>query len=244
MDYYKNLKVPFEIVKDAKPYYVNPYTSGVEKAFLEYQVMQVDKELVFDAICSLLEIPEDLPKKIKMAWIYRCREISFGSDFTIRYKCPGCGRVTESTLLLEKLLSWGVPRFQVKDNFNLSIRDIQSTAPSEAHKYFKDAMCSTLSDFMAYYNDLTLRIPRVRNTLGAQCMFSCGHIHKVSPFSLGFLVDSLSDHDITNMMKTYHVLVTNGFTKADVDSMLPFEREVQKGLIEARNKELLEYIKK
>jgi len=46
------------------------------------------------------------------------------------------------------------------------------------------------------------------------------------------VVKSLSTHSIAAMYQVYHKLVINGFTKLDVDSMLPFEREIQSGLID------------
>lgn len=238
------IEVPFEVIKGAKPYTVKPFTSKTEKSILEFGVMMDDEDLIFDNVCRLLEVPDDLSLQLKLAYIYKAREISFGSDLTIRFKCPKCGQIAESVIMLEDLLSWDhlkdVPEYlqdlELK-NKDVTYSEIVKLPVTAAWEYFGARKPASLAEAVKYAVALKSKVPVLKESLNAKCF--CGYQKPVNLHNKKFCLDSLSEHTASTMLQTYNTLVFNGFTKLDVDSMFPFEREIHMGLFKEKTEKFL-----
>ena len=232
-----SLEIKFKILATGESVKLSPISSQIEKAALEAQAIQEDEDVAFAHICKLYGVPENLPEDLKLACLLKVREISNGGDCLLKYKCPKCNRVTESVIMLEDMLDFSlfdkIERFRDAKLKNLSDLnlDLENIKMSEVFDYFEQR--PELKN-MENVKDLTLslkaRFPKFKHTMTSRCVL-CGFENLVN-VDRQFVVKSLSTHSIAAMYQVYHKLVINGFTKLDVDSMLPFEREIQSGLID------------
>ena len=235
-----NLEVDFKILASGESVKLSPISSQIEKAALEAQAIQEDEDIAFTHICKLYGVPENLSEDLKLACLLKVREISNGGDCHLKYKCPKCKRVTESVIMLEDMLDFSlfdkIERFRdarLKDlgDLNLDLENIENVKMSEVFDYFEERpQLQNLEDVKDLTLSLKARFPKFKHDLHSRCIL-CGFENLVN-VDRQFVVKSLSTHSIAAMYQVYHKLVINGFTKLDVDSMLPFEREIQSGLID------------
>lgn len=235
-----SLEIDFKILATGESVKLSPISSQIEKAALEAQAIQEDEDIAFAHICKLYGVPENLPEDLKLACLLKVREISNGGDCHLKYKCPKCNRVTESVIMLEDMLDFSlfdkIERFRdakLKDlgDLNLDLENIENVKMSEVFDFFEQKPeLKNMEDVKDLTLSLKARFPKFKHTLTSRCIL-CDFENLVN-VDRQFVVKSLSTHSIAAMYQVYHKLVINGFTKLDVDSMLPFEREIQSGLID------------
>lgn len=235
-----DLEVDFKILASGESVKLSPISSQIEKAALEAQAIQEDEDIAFRHICKLYGVPENLSEDLKLACLLKVREISNGGDCHLKYKCPKCKRVTESVIMLEDMLDFSlfdkIERFRdakLKDlgDLNLDLENIENVKMSEVFDYFEERpQLQNLEDVKDLTLSLKARFPKFKHDMHSRCVL-CGFENLVN-VDRQFVVKSLSTHSIAAMYQVYHKLVINGFTKLDVDSMLPFEREIQSGLVD------------
>ena len=232
-----SLEINFKILATGESVKLSPISSQIEKAALEAQAIQEDEDIAFAHICKLYGVPENLSEDLKLACLLKVREISNGGDCLLKYKCPKCNRVTESVIMLEDMLDFSlfdkIERFRDAKLKNLSDLnlDLENIKMSEVFDYFEQRPeLKNMEDVKDLTLSLKARFPKFKHTLTSRCIL-CDFENLVN-VDRQFVVKSLSTHSIAAMYQVYHKLVINGFTKLDVDSMLPFEREIQSGLID------------
>nr|DAS39313.1 MAG TPA: hypothetical protein [Caudoviricetes sp.] len=235
-----NLEVDFKILASGESVKLSPISSQIEKSALEAQAIQEDEDIAFTHICKLYGVPENISEDLKLACLLKVREISNGGDCHLKYKCPKCKRVTESVIMLEDMLDFSlfdkIERFRdakLKDlgDLNLDLENIENVKMSEVFDYFEERpQLQNLEDVKDLTLSLKARFPKFKHDMHSRCVL-CGFENLVN-VDRQFVIKSLSTHSIAAMYQVYHKLVINGFTKLDVDSMLPFEREIQSGLID------------
>lgn len=233
-----NLEVDFKILASGESVKLSPISSQIEKSALEAQAIQEDEDIAFTHICKLYGVPENLSEDLKLACLLKVREISNGGDCLLKYKCPKCNRVTESVIMLEDMLDFSlfdkIERYKdakLKDIGELNLQDPENIKMSDVFDYFEQRPeLKNMEDVKDLALSLKARLPKFKHTLTSRCVL-CGFENLVN-VDRQFVVKSLSTHSIAAMYQVYHKLVINGFTKLDVDSMLPFEREIQSGLID------------
>ena len=232
----KDIIIPFEIVKGADPVLISPMQSKDEKLLLEYAIMTDDSNQIFDAACRILGVPGYLPYDLKVAVLYKIREISFGGDLSLRFKCNQCFQLSESSIMMDNLL-----RFPLKEKFDTNLKlsetnlePLLSFNISNAYKFFEGVKTpTTVLEASVYASALRAKIPTMTKSINTNCIF-CGHKKEVSIVNKKFILNSLSEQTLLTMIKMYNALASNGFSKMDVDSMLPFEREVHAKLFMER----------
>lgn len=233
-----NLEVDFKILASGESVKLSPISSQIEKSALEAQAIQEDEDIAFRHICKLYGVPENLSEDLKLACLLKIREISNGGDCHLKYKCPKCNRVTESVIMLEDMLDFSlfdkIERYKdakLKDIGELDLQDPESIKMSDVFDYFEQRPnLKNMEDVKDLALSLKARFPKFKHTMTSRCIL-CGFENLVN-VDRQFVIKSLSTHSIAAMYQVYHKLVINGFTKLDVDSMLPFEREIQSGLID------------
>ena len=233
-----NLEVDFKVLASGESVKLSPISSQIEKAALEAQAIQEDEDIAFTYICKLYGVPENLSEDLKLACLLKVREISNGGDCHLKYKCPRCKRVTESVIMLEDMLDFSlfdkIERFKdakLKDLGELDLQDPENIKMSDVFDYFEQRPnLKNMEDVKDLALSLKARFPKFKHTMTSRCIL-CDFENLVN-VDRQFVIKSLSTHSIAAMYQVYHKLVINGFTKLDVDSMLPFEREIQSGLID------------
>ena len=233
-----DLEVDFKILASGESVKLSPISSQIEKSALEAQAIQEDEDIAFRHICKLYGVPENISEDLKLACLLKVREISNGGDCHLKYKCPKCNRVTESVIMLEDMLDFSlfdkIERYKdakLKDISELDLQDPESIKMSDVFDYFDQRPnLKNMEDVKDLALSLKARFPKFKHTMTSRCIL-CDFENLVN-VDRQFVVKSLSTHSIAAMYQVYHKLVINGFTKLDVDSMLPFEREIQSGLID------------
>lgn len=231
----KTIKQKFQFLATGESFEVSPITSKEEKAILEMQAIVQDPDEHLDEICKIYRVPANLPEDIKLAALLKIREISNGSDCNIKFKCQKCKNLSEARILLENVLDFSYDitndayaHLKIEEPLGI-FRDFSlSEIPGIFGCKLEDFQ--SLSELKLLEISLKARIPKLKESLPCKC-FMCGYDGKLK-LDRAFILKVLSEHSISSMYKAYHTLVINGFTKADVDGMLPFEREVHIGLIQ------------
>lgn len=231
------MKIPFCISVGTVPYKIEPMLTADEKSIIEFDAMidPPDYNLVFENICELLQVP-DLPLSYQYAYIYKIREISFGSDLELQFICENCKHPIQNTVLIQDLLIYKKTHFTYNLHENVTTKQILEAKISNLSDIIDTANIDN-NNIMDALQDVKSRLPTVRPTVGCRCPM-CGHVHEIQILNKKFCIESLSTHTITSIYQAYNYLVKYGFTKLDVDSMLPFEREVHLSLIERQVKEV------
>lgn len=247
--------VPFKIAEPDYYIMLNPILSRQEKQALEVQALfeSLPQQQIVDKICEVYNVSTKLPQDLKLAALLKVREISNGSDCKIKFKCPNCSRVTEDTILLEDMLDFSnykkVTKFrdfdiknltlsqmsdiiQLKNITSVKLTDILSILDPNKH----NLEFSNLGQLTELAGSMIARIGVLKTETKCKCIL-CQHEHSLK-IDQEFILNNLSEHSISSMYKTYHQLVINGFSKLDVDSMYPFEREIHVGLIDQRIQEM------
>lgn len=219
-----SIRVPLEM--NARTYWLSPFTSKIEKDILimtSFEVKDVDKYLELLGFYEYDELTDDEKKVI----LWKFREISLGNEIEIRFTCD-CSQVVETQLQASDFL---VPSKRNDDIKKLNIRVTDETL----HR-FVDLNQDELDDLPLKDYEFLLRIVKENQETydyirKAKCP-SCG---KSKSFNLGdfdYILDSLSDENLSSMYKVYSHLTYNGkFTKEDIDNMYPFERTIFVGLL-------------
>lgn len=221
-----------------KHYIIKPYDSKTEKSILECNYFIEGVEAKFNNICRLLNVPVELDDRLKMAYIYKLRAISFGDDLDILYKCPHCSRATETIVSLDNLLDFNEEydyNIVLKDGVTLS--DIMNAKPSTCLKLIEHHTCelNSLIDVNKLYIGLRSIIPTF-NKPKAKCLF-CQAESTLEVWDKAYLIDTLSSYTVQSIYQVYNVLAYNGFPPSDVDKMLPFERTFHYNVCQQRIQE-------
>lgn len=229
---FKDIKIPF--YPNLPEVFVKPYTSGTEKTSLEIRTVLPDVgNAHFDAVCNLFEVPKEFSDDLKIAYLYKLREVSLGSDLEMKWKCPHCKKPTEGRIFLEDLLIFP----DAEKEWTLEELEFLKTAkPAEVvSKFFPDFLekFSKIPEIFQKYQEIKSKLPRLKQSLECTCLFCQGKNHvKISDKE--FCMNSLSERTIQTLYQAYFFLVQNGFSKSDVDSMFPFEREIQLSFVDEK----------
>lgn len=243
-----DLKSKFKILASGEFIELSPISSMQEKSMLELQAIQEsqNEDDLLDLCCDVCKIPKNLPRDIKLACLLHVREISNGSDCLVKFKCPNCKNYSESLILLEDMLDFSLfdskelvnyKQYKLKPLDQINIQKIHDCGMLEGLEFFENPpKVESLEQIKDLNLSLKARLPKFKSDKTCKCIIcQFENLVDVNP---KFVLNSMSTHSLNSMYQAYHKLVINGFTKGDVDGMLPFEREVHLGLIDKAEQNL------
>ena len=232
---------------------VRQYNTKQEKEIL-VMLMQTINHVHFsildEALKILLYSPDEISKFSdfeKRIILLKCRELSVGDDISFNFKCGKCKAINQSVLrvddfFINKLDNNQQPLkfrgFKIVDAFieadNISIHEyLKNEDGGEVDEDVIDEMDSiTYEDI---YDEIKNHTLQFRNSITGYC--SCGH-HVPIKLSDRFVVENMSEDSIQSIYKTYSDLIYFGnYSKYDIDTLVPFERTIFVGMLNATKKE-------
>ena len=211
---------------------LSAYDTNLEKEILLYSITADELRIgeVFDLVKSCVHTDSLVPftHKEKKMILMMLRQISVDDTFTLKVKCNGCGKKYEPTLEFKDILQPG------------SLRPFKGFT-------FKDAIEGDLEDYVVedienvdvlLYDEIEEYVEANKTRINLSVMNPCHYCKHENLIELNDkeLINTMSDDTVESLYRTMSVLVFYGkYTKADVDGMLPFERNIFLGLL---NKEL------
>lgn len=213
-----------------KKFKLIPYNTNQEKLILLYGVDDLTCDSALDILKNNIITEEkitDFTDKEKLAILLKFREISVGESINIKYKCPHCNNITSSELNISNI---------VTDKKITDFKDIklQEAFSSDNDDYFIDKNIIDDIDIDLYDEiDEYIENNKVKFNFKQDCSCGvCNAIKNIDYSSPKFILDNMSESDISLIYKITSELIFNShYTKKDVDSMLPFERDIFVGLL-------------
>jgi hypothetical protein len=207
---------------------VAPYNSLQEKN-ATLLGLRDDKLSALD-LCKILNI--SAKNEIEaMALIFKARYVSVSEYIDYTHKCEKCSYNMTGSYKIDDLFFKEVPDESVPIGLFENVEDIltkEDLSQIDIIEYNK-------IELMIYNNNFKIFNPEY----SIKCI-KCENIDKRTFFPK----DIVSAYDIQSIYNQYMDLsYFSSITKNDVDTMLPFEREVFVGLLQTREKEKLEMIK-
>lgn len=222
--------IPFEL--NGKTFEIKAYNTAQEKELLLLSSFGVDD---LDKIFELLDFHdhEDLTEDEKKVILYKFREISLGDEIDIKFTCDNCGQGNDAIL---EANNFAIPG---KRNDH----DIK-----KLHKVFKEEDMQDYVEFdvdeldIEEYESLKQRIQDNQTSISfiksAKCL-KCGTQKNFNLGSPKYIIEIMSDDSLMTLYKSYNYLIFFGqYSKADIDSMYPFERSIFIGLLNKTKEDL------
>lgn len=223
----KSFQIPVEI--GDRKLLIKPYTSKVEKDILimsSFEIFDADEALRVLGVKK--KIRKSLSNNEKKALLYKYREVSHGNEIDIKFNCKKCNKTNESAILASD--------FIVKSNLD----------DSDILKIDKEVTENNLSDYLINnidleeldideYEALLNRVKLNQNKFNFTKICKCLSCKADNIFDIGsekYIIEQLSDSTLVSLYKTYtNMIMFGNMSKADIDEMYPFEREIFIGLI-------------
>lgn len=213
-----------------KTFYLEPYTSKQEKELILIQAYSpsISEENLDDAlrICNFDgEISSlSLQEKILILWKYR--EISISEDVSLKFQCPHCGTMCDNDVKITNLYKPAeIPSEIIRDNYD---------GTGEVH-LSDDA---DISEYIQASKDISKHIGHFDFTRQCTCV-RCQKSVNVDLSKIEFVLDNMSEKSIQGIYDQYNSLIYFGhYSKLDIDSMYPFERDVFLGILQKTIEEM------
>lgn len=213
-----------------KTFYLEPYTTAQEKELILIQAysQNITEENLDDAlrICKFSGNISDLTLQEKILILWKYREISISETVALKFQCPHCGTMCDNDVKITDLyLPAEEPLKSIHDNMNgtgtVNISD--------------DADIET---YMQACKDIDKHIGHFDFTKPCVCL-KCKNEVNVQLSDPSFVLDNMSEKSIQGIYDQYNSLIYFGhYSKLDIDSMYPFERDVLLGILQKTIKEL------
>ena len=218
-----------------KEFVLQPYSTAQEKDLLLLEAVgDGDWDIALE-ICGVAPaVSSSLAVKETKAMLYKLREITVGSDINIKFTCTKCKAANENVMNSENLI----------------------TAPRTKHPLvtdvFKELTEDTLSEFIRISDVNEMELDKLDEMMSAvkdsihkfefrrpvACQ-KCGFINKINVEDTAFVISVMSEDSLMSLYQTYNDLTFFGkYTKADIDTMYPFERTIFISLLNKSREDL------
>jgi hypothetical protein len=212
---------------------IEPYRTYQEKDILlssSFGITDLDEILkIVNFKFPDIEITDDEKKVL----LYKHREISLGDEIDIKFKCDECGQVNDGVLLANNFVSSGIRDDEhiKKINKNFSEKNMQE---------YVDVDIDEL-DIEEYENLKQMIIDnQIKIDLSKSCKcLKCGSEKSFNIGESEYIIEIMSDDNLMSLYKSYnHLTFFGNYTKQDIDSMFPFERNIFIGLLNKTKEDL------
>ena len=210
---------------------IEPYTTKTEK---DLMVLALSESCTLtDAMLTCgysKELVETLNRREMIGLLFKIRAMSIGEEINIKFKCKHCNKSSDTKINIDNLMT-------ISPNYE---------DDHEINDAFINVLPSTINEFMDIdVDELDLdeldtvleRIKRHAVVFDFMKIYKCEYCFKDNLIPLEFMTDQkliqyLSDSTANQLYKDYNSLVYyTKYSKLDIDSMYPFEREILTGLL-------------
>lgn len=237
----KNQKFPFNVL--GRMFRISPYDTKQERdALLLQQIQSNDLELALNEMLIMFGFEEDNDEKVqnltkneKLLLFYLYRGISVGDDQQVKYECSNCKKPNSKTLHFDFI-------DQANEQVIEGIKILDEEVTTEnLNEFVTDEYLEKYGlNFKKLDNDLENLdievfekvLQDVKNSQGQLNFYKkivcsyCEDEKYVDCAELDFALGHVSEQDLILIYEAITLLVTFGYSKEDIDKMLPFERGV------------------
>lgn len=224
------MKIPFEL--GGKEYQINAYNTSQEKEILLMHSFGVhDLKKILDVL-NFNEYDNLTDEQMKVI-LYRHREISLGDEISVKFKCENCGQGNDGIIEASNFLING------KRN-DPDVKKLLIPFEEENMNKYVDIDVDELD--IDEYEELKKRIidnqEKISFVKSCSCM-KCGTKRNFDLSDPSYIIEIMSDDTLMSLYKTYNILnFFGGYTKTDIDSMYPFERNIFVGLLKKTKEDM------
>jgi hypothetical protein len=210
---------------------IKAYNTEVERELL--MIPMADDEITSDELDQALELLEfplpyseyhEFSDELKVAILYKYREMSISENINIKFTCPHCGQILDNTIPIKDIL---VPPKIVVDYVKDPLRFVK---PSDAVDLITndDLEFSELKKIQENISDYVTTFNFKRD---ARCLI-CGKPSKVDLFNPKFCLDNMSEKSLGGLYSMINQMTHySHYTYSDIMKMYPFERDILMGLL-------------
>lgn len=234
------MKIPFKIQN--KVYHLEPYNTKQETKVLLLNSLSQDKEYNLNEtlrIFGLTDI-EELSKKEKILLLYLYRGISVGDECRLNFTCSSCEGISQNSFIFdfyntmlqkhEELAKKNTyVKVQNKKIFQSDVKILDEYPNTDnLHEYLTVKIDLEEIDLMEFEAILGL-VTKVQETLSFKKELSCSHCRQKNTLycdDYDFALDQISECTLIVIYETINKMAMLGYSKTDVDNLLPFEREI------------------
>lgn len=228
------MRIPVKTLN--KIYYIEPYTTKQEKDALLVSQLVDDRVLALDEVLRIFKFEESNKIKIsnltldeKKYLLYLYRAFSVGDVVKITFKCNVCNYASTNNLKVDSFSDGAV-------NFDKTIKQLHY-APNEdnlddfltvAYKKkhnIKDIYELDADEFEQILNAVKKSQIKIDFNKKTKCS-NCSADQTVNCGDISFILDNVSEMSLSSVYEVYSNLVENGYSKLDIDTLIPFERGV------------------
>ena len=236
----------------SKDIIVKQYNTKQEKDIL-IMLMQNINHVHFNILDEALKIIDysdeliaSLTDNEKRIVLLKCRELSVGDDICFNFSCNKCKKINMATARVDDFFTNRIDAdHKILELDDFKIVELYGDVQCELNNYIVDKHGNNINDDdldeldSVVYEDLFDEIKNhtIKFTTEIVGYCSCGNNVKIN-LSDRFVVENMSEDTIHSMYKTYSDLIYYGnYSKQDIDSLIPFERTIFVGMLNATKKE-------
>lgn len=219
-----------------KTYLLTPYNTNMEKEALLVKELIEDK---IDAIDETLRIfnfekdnfpISDMTLDEKKFILYQYRSYSVGDSAKLNFTCSSCEKTSSNKVRLDVFRPDEEFQFD-KDILQLDYEPNEDNLDDFLTKEYKkkhaiidiyDLEIEKFERLLSYVKSSQIKINFIKPTICSHC----SHPHNIDCGDFDFILDNLSEMNISSIYEQYVNLTQNGWSKADIDQLIPFERSI------------------
>lgn len=213
--------------------------------YIHYNILD-EAMLILKYDQKLIDTLTDLEKRIILL---KCRELSVGDEISFNFICKKCGNVNNSIAkvdnffvnMLEDNQQNNSPMKKFKNikivesyfDINQNINDVEKYIVNIDGSMISSEFMDNLEvkEYENIYDEIKNNTMKFVTQITGYC--SCGN-HVPINLSDNLVVENMSEDSITSLYRTYSDLTYYGhYTKTDIDSLIPFERIIFVGQLNA-----------
>lgn len=216
-----------------KSFIVSPYTTQVEKDLL---LMDSFENYDLKDALLLLGLSKDEVKDLtvdeQLALMFYFRSISVSEELPVKYRCQHCNHPVETTINISENI--------VEPKTDLKIKQCFKPLTEDNINDFIDINVDELDidEFNELFNKVKDAVIKFDFAKKSMCI-KCGEINVIDLGNPKKILEYMSEDSLVSLYQVYNDLSFFGrYTKADIDSMFPFERSIFIGLLNKTREEL------
>jgi len=176
-------------------------------------------------ICKVdITVIETLSHYEKLAFLYKLREISVGSELSVSFTCSRCNVGSENTVDIEHIIAEPeCPSEHIKDQYTKITNYNLHEYLNESKEYVQELYVMDFEDLLETVESNTVKFDFLRQVICQKCTKT----NYINIESTKFCIDVMSEDSLVSLYQSYNDLIFFGkYSKLDVDSMYPFERTI------------------
>jgi len=173
---------------------------------------------------------ESLTRREKIAILFKIRSVSLGDEIEIKYTCKHCRKSSDTSINIDNIMVINED-YEPDENINDIFIDLNRSNLN----LFVNTDIDDLD-----FDEFEVLYEKVKNhivTFNFEKTYDCKYCGEKNSMNFEFMddksiIDYMSNKSAQEIYKDYNTFIFyTKYSKLDVDSMIPFEREILTGLL-------------